>query len=370
MSFYDVIQKYKDFDFDKFWENVSDKDIETSINKSKLNEEDFLILLSEKAINHIESMAQRSNLLTNQYFGKTILLYTPLYIANYCVNKCAYCGYNIDNKIIRKKLNMEEIEREAQQISGRGFRHILVLTGESPKDTPVEYIGEAVKILKKYFSSVSIEVFPMREDDYRQLVNLGIDGLTVYQEVYDEEIYSKVHLKGPKRNYKFRLDSPEEGCKAGIRNVNIGALLGLNNWRKELFFVALHGLYLQKNYGDVNVSFSLPRIRPHKGVFEEVYKVLDKDIVQGIVALRIMFPNCGINISTREEENLRNNLIQLGITKMSAGVNIEIGGHTLEKDSRGEIQFKINDERDELEVKKAIREKGYEPIFKDWISEI
>ncbi|SFA93063.1 2-iminoacetate synthase ThiH [Clostridium frigidicarnis] len=370
MSFYNVIEKYRNFDFSKFWDNVKDQDIKFSMNKSKLTEEDFLILLSPKSDLYLEDMARKANELTNQYFGKTILLYTPLYIANYCVNKCAYCGYNIENNIIRKKLNIEEIESEAKEISEKGFKHILLLTGESPKDTPVEYIGDAVKVLKKYFSSVSIEVFPMKEEEYRYLIKLGVDGITVYQEVYDEEIYSRVHLKGPKRNYKFRLDAPEEGCRAGIRSINIGALLGLNHWRKELFFVALHGLYLQKKYGNIDVSFSLPRIRPHAGIFEEVYPVDDKDLVQGIIALRIMFPNCGINISTREEESFRNNLIPLGITKMSAGVSTAVGGHTLNKESRGESQFEINDSRSELEVKTAIRNKGYEPIFKDWINEL
>ncbi|AZR73196.1 thiamine biosynthesis protein ThiH [Anoxybacter fermentans] len=365
MSFYNEYLRYKNFNFDKFFENITPSDILRIINEYKINEYDFLALLSPEAENYLEDMAQKAHRLTVQNFGKTILLYTPMYLANYCVNRCSYCGFNIENKIKRKKLTFKEIEEEAKAISSTGLRHILILTGESRKETPVSYIIDAVKILRKYFDSISIEIYPLNEDEYRQVIEAGVDGLTIYQEVYDEEIYDKVHIAGPKKNYKFRLNAPERACRAQIRNINIGALLGLNDWRKEAFMTGLHAKYLQDKYSDVEVSISLPRIRPHIGVFEEIYPVNDKNLVQIMLALRLFLPRVGITISTRENQNLRDNLIPLGVTKMSAGVSTEVGGHTSKTKSDG--QFEISDKRSVKEIKEAILKKGYQPVFKDWM---
>lgn len=364
MSFYNEYIKYRDFDFDNFFNKLSDNDVLRAISKERLNEYDFLTLLSKKAEKYLEKMAQKASRLTLQHFGKVIFLYTPLYLANYCVNQCAYCGFNITNKITRKKLEMDEIEREAKIISETGLKHILVLTGESKEKTPVTYIKECVEILKKYFTSITIEIYPLTEDEYKELVLAGVDGLTVYQEVYNEKTYDKIHISGPKKDYKFRIDTPERACKAAIRSVNIGALLGLDDWRKESFFTGLHGNYLQDNYLDTEVSISLPRIRPHVGTFQSIFNVEDKNIVQIILALRLYMPRVGITISTREEAEFRDNLIGLGVTKMSAGSSTEVGGHTLEEKSDG--QFDISDVRSVEEMKDCIYKKGYQPVFKDW----
>lgn len=365
MGFYEVYTKYKDIDFKKVTENITDNDIEKILNKHKLDEYDFLTLLSNKASKYIEEMANRARGLALKHHGKAIVLYTPMYIANYCVNKCAYCGFNIDNEIKRKKLTMEEIEEEAKSISRTGLKHILLLTGESKKHTPVSYIVEAVKILKKYFHSVTIEIYPLTEGEYKEVIEAGVDGLTIYQEVYDEEVYDKVHLAGPKKKHRFRLDAPERACKGKIRRVNIGALLGLNDFRKEALMTGLHAKYLQDKYSDVDVSISLPRIRPHVGVFDDVYKVTDKDIVQIMLATRLFIHNIGINISTREKEEFRNNLIPLGVTKMSAGVTTAVGGHT--SSDKDTSQFEISDKRTVEEVREAIYERGYHPVYKDWM---
>lgn len=247
MELYDYIKENTNFDFYGELNKVTDDDVRRVLNKRKLTPEDFLVLISDKAGEHLEELAQKSHALTTQYFGNTVSLYTPLYIANYCVNKCAYCGYNYDNKIHRKKLTIDEIENEAKAISDRGFKHILYLTGESPMDTPTDYVVNAAKILTKYFSSVAIEVYPMTEEDYKRVVDAGVDSLTVYQEVYDEKIYDKVHIAGPKKNYRFRLDAIERGCKAGMRSVNLAPLLGLNEWKIEVYKMMLHGTYLRKN---------------------------------------------------------------------------------------------------------------------------
>ncbi|MBZ4688461.1 MAG: thiH [Clostridiales bacterium] len=365
MSFYDCYLEYNDLDFENFFAQVTEADILRILRKNKITEYEFLALLSPVAENLLEDMAQRARQLSLQHFGKAILLFTPMYIANHCVNKCSYCGFNVENDIARKKLSLEEIEREAAAIAETGLRHILVLTGESRKETPLSYIVNAIKILRKYFQSISIEIYPLTEEEYQEVIEAGVDGLTIYQEVYDEKIYDKVHLAGPKKNYKFRLDAPERACKAKMRNVNIGALLGLNEWRREAFFTGLHASYLQNKYPDVEISISLPRIRPHKGVFEDVYLVNDRSLVQIMLATRIFLPYVGITISTRESQRLRDNLIPLGVTKMSAGVSTEVGGHT--SATKGDSQFEIADKRNVAEMKEAILAKGYQPVFKNWL---
>lgn len=364
MSFYEKYTYYKDFSINEFFNNVTDNDILRIINKEKISEFDFLALLSSKAESYLEQMAIRSRQLTLQHFGKVIFLYTPMYLANYCVNQCVYCGFNICNQIKRKKLSLEEVEQEAKIISSTGLRHILILTGESRQHTPVSYIKDCVKILAKYFHSVSIEIYPLEMDEYAELVQAGVDGLTIYQEVYNEEIYKSIHLKGPKRDYRYRLDAPERACKASMRSVNIGALLGLDNWRREAFFTGLHADYIQNKYPDTEVSISMPRIRPHAGQFQPKCDVGDRNLVQIMLAMRLFMPRCGIAVSTRERAEFRDNLIGLGVTKMSAGSSTEVGGHALEEKSEG--QFEISDCRSVEEMKALIYKKGYQPVFKDW----
>ncbi|RKD30531.1 2-iminoacetate synthase ThiH [Thermohalobacter berrensis] len=365
MSFYEIYCKYKGFNFKNFFKNVTKTDVLRVLNKERIHEGDFLTLLSPFAQGFIEEMAQKSHKVTIKNFGKTILLYTPVYLSNYCVNKCSYCGFNIENKIKRKKLTLKEIEDEAKAISSTGLRHILILTGESRKETPVSYIIDAIKVVKKYFDSISIEIYPLTKDEYKKVIEAGVDGLTIYQEVYNEEIYDRVHILGPKKDYKFRLDAPERACKAKIRNVNIGSLLGLDDWKKEAFFTGLHAKYLQDKYPDVEISVSLPRIRPHVGMFNDIYPVGDRALVQILLAMRIFLPRVGITLSTRENKKLRDNLIPLGVTKMSAGVSTEVGGHTSKGNT--ESQFEISDTRSISEIKEAILSKGYQPIFKNWM---
>lgn len=364
MSFYDILKSYKNLDIHGYMNNVTDENILNSLQKDSLDEYDLLNLLSKKATNYLELMAQKSNKVTNQYFGKTICLYTPMYIANYCINKCVYCGYNLESGIKRKKLTMDEVKYEGEFISKEGFKHLLILTGESNIHSDVKYIGEAVEILKPNFSSIGIEVYPMDEEAYEYLVDKGVDSLTVYQEVYDEDIYKEVHIKGPKSNYKYRLDAPERGAKAGMRSLSIGALLGLNDFREETFFTLLHGKYLRNKYPHVEISYSVPRIRPFKGCYDGIEDVNNIDLVQAILCMRLFDNHGGINLSTRESLDLRKNLIPLGITKLSAGVSTDVGGHS--QGSKDTSQFKISDESNVEQVKSMLHSIGYQHIFKDW----
>ncbi|MDP2911247.1 MAG: 2-iminoacetate synthase ThiH, partial [Candidatus Omnitrophota bacterium] len=317
MSYYDVYLKYKNLPLEKLFYNISPLNVETAIEAERQNEFQFLALLSPIAENYLEYMAQKAHNLTLRHFGRTIQLYTPMYLSNYCENQCAYCGFNSKNDIARKRLTLEEVEKEAEFISSTGLRHILILTGESRKESPLRYIKDCIKILKKYFSSISIEIYGLTESEYAQIAAEGVDGLALYQETYDEVIYDKVHKRGPKKDYLFRLNAPERAASNGIRNVNIGVLLGLNDWRREIFFMGLHAKYLQDKFYDVEIGSSIPRLRPHMGEFRISSDINDKNMAQIIIALRIFLPRLGITISTRESPKLREGLLPLGITRMS-----------------------------------------------------
>lgn len=363
-SFYSIIENYKNFDFDNYFQNVTRESVLRSINSRNIDDMDILNLLSPRAEEVLEEMAQRARANSLKYFGRTVLLYTPLYISNYCVNKCVYCGYNVTNTIPRRKLTLEEVELEGKAISEEGFKHLLVLTGESEYHTPVDYIADSIKILKKYFPSLGIEVYPMSVDGYKEVVQAGVDSLTIYQETYDEDKYKEVHLSGPKKNFKNRLDAPERGAIAGMRSIGIGALLGLSNWRRDAFFTALHGLYLVKKYPHIELSYAPPRIRPCSGGLDEVQGVSDKNLLQVILTYKLTYPQGGINISTRESNEIRKNLIPIGISRISASVSTGVGGRVVKEE--GTEQFNINDESSVDDVKALLKECGYQPIFKDW----
>lgn len=363
MSFYKTIKEYEAFDFDEFFNRVRHGDINRIISKNRLGEKDYLALLSPPAEGLLEELAQRAHRLTVQHFGRVVFLYTPMYLANYCVNQCVYCGFQVHNQLDRKKMTPADVEAEAKVIAATGLKHILILTGESRKDSPVSYIAECIEVLKRYFTSISIEIYPLEENEYAELIAAGVDGLTIYQEVYSEPVYADLHPAGPKRNYRFRLDAPERALRAGMRTVNVGALLGLNHWRTEAFFSGLHADYLQNRYPEAEISISPPRMRPHLGGFQPLAEVTDKNLVQYMLAFRLFMPRGGITISTRERAELRDNLVRLGATRMSAGSCTAVGGRS-GLDSTG--QFEISDERSVAEMAGMLYSQGYQPVYKDW----
>jgi len=364
MSFYELIKEYRGFDFESHTEKVTKNDVLRVLAKEKLDKWDFLCLLSPAALPHLKTMAQTANLLTTKNFGSVILLYTPIYLADYCQNECVYCSFNVKNEFNRSKLTMNQLEETAQKISQTGLKHVLILTGESRIHTPVSYIEECAMLLRKFFTSISIEVYPMTEAEYKILAAAGIDGITMYQEVYDENLYDTLHRSGPKKNYHFRLDAPERAAQAGLRTVNIGALLGLNDFRSEVFFTGLHADYLQKKYWDVEMGVSMPRFRPHLGSFVPQAQVSDRDFVQALMALRIFLPRCGISISTREHPSFRENILPLGVTRLSAGVSTNVGGHAMHGVTKP--QFEISDTRTVAEIKQMLETRDYQPVFVDW----
>jgi len=360
---------------------------------SQLTLADFANLISPAAAELLENLGRRSQQLTLQRFGKVIRLFAPLYLSNECINNCKYCGFSRDNPILRVTLSIEEVLREARALMAQGFRNILLVSGEHPKFVSSGYLARCVEALHKEVPSLSLEVGPMEMEDYRPLVLAGADGLVVYQETYERGIYAEMHTAGPKRNFDWRLETPERAYAAGFRRLGIGALFGLSDWRREALAVAAHADYLLRNCWKAQLTISLPRLRPCAGVFEPLSQMSDRELVQLVCAFRIMFPDAGLVLSTREPEKLRNGLIPLGITLMSAGSHTEPGGYTgagrekLHHTERGRIvelgasewaaagegihateQFNIADERSPEEVAELIRQLGYEPVWKDWDS--
>lgn len=364
MSFYNNIIQYRGIDYDDGFGSVTDDQIYGILEKSHLSDMDFLALLSPLAGSHLEKMAQKAHDITIRQFGRTIMLYTPMYLSNFCNNQCVYCGFNQKNKIDRHQLSLEEVEREAADISKTGLKHILILTGDAPKIGSLDYLENCCKILRRYFTSISIEIYALARDEYARLIKAGVDGLTLYQETYNEDLYGRLHLKGAKTDYRFRLDAPERACDAAIRSVNIAALFGLDEWRKEVFLTGMHAYYLQKKYPETEIAVSLPRIRPNAGQFQPSVIVEDRDVVQMMTAMRIFMPRTGITISTRENAEFRNHILPLGVTKMSAGSCTAVGGRTSENKRTG--QFEIADERGVGEMVAMLESSGWQPVYKDW----
>lgn len=364
MSFYQLIEKYNDFDFNEYFNELSEDVILDSIKKPKKNTQDFINMLSPKAVKYLEIMAVEGSKLTKQHFGNTVMLYIPIYISNYCTNECVYCGFNKTNHIKRKHLNMEEIEAEAIEIAKTGIKHILLLTGEAEGLVGLEYIKDAVRVLKKHFAAVSIEVYPLEEHEYAELQELGVYGLTIYQETYDTVLYDKVHLSGKKKDYHFRLNTPERAAKAKFNSITIGTLFGLGSIKEEAFFAGLHAKYLQDKYLETEVAISLPRMNEAEGAIAK-YNVLD-DItyVQVMLAYRLFMPKVGINLSTRESAKFRDKVLNLGITKFSAGSKTNVGGYSFEEGSTA--QFEISDDRSVEEIVTTLKSYGKDIIFKDW----
>jgi 2-iminoacetate synthase len=360
MSFYEKYCEIKNSSFEDIFLSRTKKDVEQVLQKTILNESDYLTLLSPAAEPFLEEMTAKAQQLTTQHFGKSIQLFAPLYISDYCVNQCKYCSFSITNQFPRKKLTMAQIEAEAKVIAETGIKHILIVTGESHIHASIEYLKECITVLKKYFLTISIEVHPLRTEEYQELVEHGVFGLIVHQEVYNEDIYEQIHLKGPKRNFLYRLDTPERGCQAGMRKVSIGALLGLDDWRKENFITGMHANYIRNKYPDTEIGIAFPRIRPNLGDFQPSIDVTDKNLIQSILAMRLFLPKAHITLSTRERAEFRDYLIHLGITTMSAASSTAVGGYSNKQDNNS--QFEISDERSVAEILAMLHENDLQPV--------
>tara|TARA_Y100001968_G_scaffold68543_2_gene59612 strand:- start:3952 stop:5154 length:1203 start_codon:yes stop_codon:yes gene_type:complete len=374
-------------------QEASEMEVAAALARRDLDLANLATLLSPAAAGQLERLAKRSNRLTQQRFGRVIRLFAPLYLSNECINNCTYCGFSRDNRILRVTLSIDEVVREARALADQGFRNILLVAGEHPKFISSSYMTDCVAALRETVPSISLEVGPMETGEYRPLVQAGAEGLIVYQETYNREVYAEMHTSGPKRKFNWRLETPERAHEAGFRRLGIGALYGLSDWRRETICLAAHAQHLLRHCWKSQLTVSLPRLRPCAGEFEPLTNFDDRALVQTICALRLFLPDLGIVLSTRETAALRDRLIPMGITTMSAGSHTEPGGYTgagndnLHYTERGKIrelsdnasewtkrangtnatgQFDIADERPPETVAETISRLGYEPVWKDW----
>ena len=358
-----VIEAMNAYEPDKYTEN----DVLQALEHDTKTIEDFKALLSPAALPFLEEIAQQAQAETRKHFGNSINMFTPLYISNYCENYCIYCGFNCHNKIHRAKLNYEEIEKEMQAIAKTGLQEVLLLTGESKKMSDVEYIGEACKIARKYFKVVGLEVYPMNSDEYSYIQKCGADYVTVFQETYNSDKYETLHLVGHKRVFPYRLETQERALMGGMRGVGFAALLGLSDFRKDAFATGIHAYLIQRKYPHAEIAFSCPRLRP----IINNDKINPKDVhepqlLQVICAYRLFMPFASITISTRECQRFRDNIVQIAATKISAGVDVGIGGHS-DGEKKGDEQFEISDGRNVKEVYDALCKNGMQPVMSDYI---
>ena len=360
-------KQYDLLNWDTIKESIYNKkapDVEIALRKYKRNLEDFKALISPAALPFLQQMAALSHKLTQKRFGKTVQLYIPLYLSNECQNICTYCGFSYNNKLARKTLTQTELMQEAMYLKEQGFEHILLVTGEANRTVGVPYIQQAITLLKPHFANISMEVQPMDEADYSTLIAAGLHTVLVYQETYHKADYHLHHLKGKKSNFDYRLGTPDRLGKAGIHKIGLGVLIGLEDWRTDNLFTALHLSYLEKTYWKTKYSISFPRLRPAEGFIEPKVVMSDKELVQLICAWRLFNEEVELSISTRENENFRDNIIELGITSMSAGSKTNPGGYVTSIESLE--QFEIDDSRTPAEIVAMIKRKGYQPVWKDW----
>lgn len=341
------------------------KDVEAALLKSgRRTLDDFQALVSPAAASYLEEMAQLSQSLTRKRFGKTIQLYIPMYLSSECQNICTYCGFSMENKIRRVTLTDEQILKEAEAVKAMGYNHILLVTGEANKSVGVPYLKNAIRMLRDHFSHIAMEVQPMDQEEYETLIAEGLNTVLVYQETYHREDYRIHHPKGKKSNFQYRLETPDRLGRAGIHKIGLGTLIGLEDWRSDAFFTALHLSYLEKNFWKTKYSISFPRLRPAEGVMPPKVVMSDRELVQLICAYRIFNEEAELSLSTRESLKFRDHIIGLGITSMSAGSKTNPGGYAVNPESLE--QFQIDDNRTPAEIAGMIASKGYEPVWKDW----
>lgn len=348
-------------------ESATPADVDRALSRHERTIQDLAALLSPCAVPRLEDMARESQRLTRWHFGRTVGLYVPLYLSNVCGADCTYCGYSVrsGNKEKRVTLDPDAIRRECEALASQGFQNVLLLTGEAPRAVPLERIAEGVSIAREYFPSVAVEIYSLDLDEYSRLSGLGLEGVTIYMETYDRDVYRQVHLTGKKMDYDYRLDAIERAGLGGARRLSIGVLLGLSDWRAEGFWLGLHGRYLQRTCWQSALSVSFPRLRHVPERFMIPRLVSDAEFVQVMLAMRLFLPEAGFNLSTRETSDFRDRLLPLGVTMMSAGSSTRPGGYATYGEETLE-QFEIEDHRSVQAVAQAIRDAGYDPVWKDF----
>lgn len=363
--FSDEIKKYDWDDTTRAINSKTARDVEIALSKEHLNIDDFMALISPAAEPYIENMAQLSHKYTMERFGKTISMYIPLYVSNACSNYCVYCGFNHNNPMQRTTLTMEQVKAECEAIRRLGpFENLLIVSGEFPSINGVDYIEKVLQTARPYFNNLTIEVMPMKENDYYRLTQSGLNGVVCFQETYNETNYKKYHPKGMKSIYEWRLNGYDRMGAAGVHKIGMGVLIGLEDWRTDVTMLARHLQYLRRNYWRTRYSINFPRMCPSEGGYQPKVVMSDKELAQLTFAFRLFDHDVDISYSTRENPAFRANMMRLGVTSMSAGSKTEPGGYATSPDALE--QFEVSDDRTPLEVANEIRALGYEAVWKDW----
>ncbi len=363
--FSEVLEKYDWEETLREIESKTEADVRRALAKEHLSVEDFMALISPAAEPFIELMARRSRQITLRRFGRTISMYIPMYITNSCTNSCVYCGFNIHNRFDRVILSPEQIARECKAIKELGpFDNLLLVTGENPKVAGVEYIEKALQVCRPYFNNLTIEVMPLKSEDYSRLTKSGLNGVVCFQETYNRKRYKEYHPAGMKSIFEWRVNGYDRMGMAGVHKIGLGVLIGLEDWRTDVTMMARHLRYLQKHYWQTRYSVNFPRMRPAEGGFQPNVVMSDKELAQLTFAFRIFDPDIDISYSTRESPAFRDNMMTLGVTSMSAGSKTDPGGYAVYPQSLE--QFAVSDERTPSEVARSIRNSGYEAVWKDW----
>ncbi|NAZ48018.1 2-iminoacetate synthase ThiH [Vibrio toranzoniae] len=368
------VDRFKQLNWDDIGMSIFSKtaaDVERALSKPKRDLEDFKALISPAAEPYLEQMAQQSLALTRKRFGNTMSLYIPLYLSNLCANTCTYCGFSMENRIKRRTLTLDEIDAESAAIKKMKFDSVLLVTGEHETKVGMNYFRQVLPNIKKQFNYLAMEVQPLDQHDYAELKTLGLDAVMVYQETYQPRTYAEHHLRGNKMDFEYRLETPDRLAKAGIDKIGIGALIGLEDWRTDCFFVAAHLDYLERTYWQTRYSISFPRLRPCEGGdanggLQPKSVMSDKQLVQLICAYRLLNPEVELSLSTRESATFRDNVLPLGITSMSAASKTQPGGYASGEEELE--QFEISDERNAADVESMIRQRGFDPVWRDWHS--
>ncbi|WP_435139574.1 2-iminoacetate synthase ThiH [Formosa sp. A9] len=358
---------FEGYDWDETLASIYAKttqDVQNALQKNQRNLEDFKALISPAATPFLEDMARLSSSITKKRFGNTIQMYAPMYLSNECQNICTYCGFSMTNKIPRRTLTDAEILKEVAYLKSKGYNHILLVTGEANRTVGVSYLKNAIQLIRNQFANITIEVQPLDQEEYELLIENGLYAVLVYQETYHKAEYKKHHPKGKKSNFDYRLDTPDRLGKAGIHKIGLGSLYGLEDWRADSFFTALHLKYLQKTYWKTKYSLSFPRLRPFSGGLEPKVEMTDRDLVQLICAFRLLDEDVELSMSTRESEIFRNHIVNLGITSISAESKTNPGGYVVEQQSLE--QFEISDERSTEVITDMLKQNGLEVVWKDW----
>jgi len=366
-NFSDFLKTLSWDEYSKSVHGITRSQVECALNREgRCGLRDLIALLSPISGNeYLEELAQLSYQITRRRFGKAIRLFAPLYLSNECNNICDYCGFSMHNKIPRKTLSDAEILRDAGILKKDGFNHLLLVTGESSKKVGLNYLTHALDLLRPHFANLSIEVQPLDSKAYSTLIDHGMHAVMVYQETYSPESYGKHHLKGKKSNFEWRLDTADRLGEAGVNKIGLGCLFGLTeDWRTDALFAGIHLDYLEKKYWKTSYSMSFPRIRPYEGENIVAVDLKDRDLVQLICAFRIFNHELEITLSTRESQDLRENLLSIGISNMSAGSKTNPGGYSSSRESLE--QFSVSDDRSPSEVCAMLKMKGFDPVWKDW----